>query len=88
MSERTLTPRQSHVMEELLRYSTIQRDAGQKVDSLIREAVHLGVPQTAVALVAGTTQASVSRLLARARTDRSGRRRRSAATTGAPGGTV
>ena len=88
MTERTLTPRQSHVMEELLRYANVQREAGQKVDALIREAVTLGVPQTAVALVAGTTQATVSRLVARPKRDRSGGRRVSRAKTGAGGGTL
>ena len=88
MSERTLTPRQTHVMEELLRFATIRREAEQQVDSLIRQAVRLGVPQTAVALVAGTTQATVSRRVARPKRDRSGGRRVSRPTAEAPGGTV
>lgn len=79
---------QTHVLHKLLRTATLQRESLAERDSLIREAVRLGVPQTQVANIAGITQASVSRLVKRPRTDRSGRGRRSAAGTGAGGGTL
>lgn len=88
MTGRDLTPRQSHVMEELLRYATVQREAMVKVDELIREAVTLGVRQTAVALVAGVSQSHVSRLVSPPDRPDTPRRRRSRRTAGAPGGTV
>lgn len=88
MTEPAGTPRQRHVLAELLRFSTVKRQAGERVDALIREAVQLGVSQTAVAAVAGVDQATVSRLVNRAPTARARRGRRSAATTRAHGGTV
>lgn len=79
---------QQRVLAQLLRYSTIRREAADKVDALIREAVGLGIPQTQVANVAGLTQASISRLVKRPPAGSIGRGRRSRATTGAGGGTV